>query len=242
MKKHHTSWVLETKDDLAWFDTGESCSRTAYLAGINILKTNHIFLSHAHMDHIGGLPLLLWNLAKIRALTKRGLRETIVLHTPLLSVSEHVLSLLDTSEFPSSALPLQTELITPGIICNNPNLTVEAAGTLHVPLSPEGCPRAFCFRIRTEGKTLIYSGDLKDVSELDSWLSEGCDMLMIENGHHTPSKTAEYLAQKQFKIKTFLFLHHGRTMLEHPEVEKAKTRKKWSGKLIFAEELMSFNL
>ena len=63
---HHTALAFEVGDTLYWFDAGESCSRTAHLMGIDLLKIKSIFISHTHMDHIGGLGNLLWNMRKAK--------------------------------------------------------------------------------------------------------------------------------------------------------------------------------
>ena len=49
--RRHTSFVVEDKGRVYWFDTGESCSYTAHLANIDLLSTRAIFISHTHMDH-----------------------------------------------------------------------------------------------------------------------------------------------------------------------------------------------
>ena len=42
--RNHTSWVLELDNgSVYWFDAGENCSRTAYLAAVDILNVKDIF-------------------------------------------------------------------------------------------------------------------------------------------------------------------------------------------------------
>ena len=81
--RHHTSVALETAKGLYWLDAGECCSYTAYLMGIDLLKTRGIFISHCHMDHIGGLGNLLWNIRKLTVVEKRKtLAEKISVFVP----------------------------------------------------------------------------------------------------------------------------------------------------------------
>ena len=54
--RHHTSWVLRYRNELYWFDAGENCSYTAHLAGLDLLTSRAVFISHPHIDHIGGFP------------------------------------------------------------------------------------------------------------------------------------------------------------------------------------------
>ena len=63
--RKHASVVLESQDHLYWFDAGEGCSYTGHLMGLDLLKTGKIVISHTHMDHVGGLGNLLWNIRKL---------------------------------------------------------------------------------------------------------------------------------------------------------------------------------
>ena len=68
--RHHTSLAIESEGRYYWFDAGESCAYTAHLMGVNLQAVSDIFISHPHMDHVGGLPHLLWTIRKLSASTK----------------------------------------------------------------------------------------------------------------------------------------------------------------------------
>ena len=63
---HHCSLVLETEHGNYWFDAGENCAHRAYTSGIDVLKVRAIFVSHMHIDHIGGLPNLMFTINKVK--------------------------------------------------------------------------------------------------------------------------------------------------------------------------------
>ena len=64
---YHQSLALEINKNIYFFDCGEGCSRRAHLKGLDILKTKAVFVSHTHMDHVGGLGNLLWNMRKLHS-------------------------------------------------------------------------------------------------------------------------------------------------------------------------------
>ena len=57
---HHTSILLKINEALYFFDCGEGCGYSSYtMLGKEIASTKAIFISHQHIDHIGGFSHLL---------------------------------------------------------------------------------------------------------------------------------------------------------------------------------------
>ena len=218
--RHHTSWVLRHDGGLFWFDAGENCSYTAHLAGIDLTASRAVFLSHPHLDHVGGLPNLLWTIAKLRIIGKQPRQFELPIYTASTAQIEAVFQMLGVTEFPcrSQIIPLRE-----GIVLASP-IQVEARGNRHLPPAPSGEARSFSFRITAEGKTILYSGDVDSIRELDGWTGQ-CDLLLMENGHHQPEEVCRYLAEINAKIGRLVFVHLGRAMLRDPEGLTARCRE-----------------
>ncbi|MBE6601542.1 MAG: ribonuclease Z [Ruminococcaceae bacterium] len=213
--RNHVSWVLETGGFLYFFDAGEGCSKAAHLLGLDLLATKQIVISHPHMDHVGGLANLLWT---IRKLMKRYHRPFVA---PCLEVSvsafdtwNGVMQILrNTEDNFENSYPIVSHGIAAGLLFDDGTVRVTAYPNTHI--KPEnGVFRSFSFLIECEGKRLVYSGDIKSYSELDSAIGEGCDVLIGETGHHKIDDVYAYTSQKQ--IGKVFFSHHGREILNDP--------------------------
>ena len=110
---------------------------------------------------------------------------------------------------------------TDGVIFDNGGLRVTARHNGHMGETSQPY-HSFSFLIEAEGRKAVYSGDVKDISELDGWLD--CDLLMMETGHHDPIAVARYLKSLSVGPKRLLYVHHGRTMLADPAGCEAQAR------------------
>jgi ribonuclease BN (tRNA processing enzyme) len=241
--RHHSSFVIEHRDSIYWFDAGETCSYTAYLLGIDLFATRAIFISHTHMDHIGGLPNLLWTLRKLNTIAEPEARrlssKTVKIYLPDLAVWRGIMQLLKGTEG-DFALDFQLEpsRVEDGLIFDEDGLRVIALHNRHM-----GTPQAgerwqcFSFRVEANGQSLVYSGDVKNIRELDLLLDD-CDALLMETGHHAVEDICHYLKEAHKPVGQLVFTHHGVPILTDPAGELQKARAILGDRVSFAYDGM----
>ena len=213
-ERHHTAWALECMGRLYWFDAGECCAYTAHTMGVDLLSISDIFISHPHIDHVGGLPNLIWTVRKLCGRLKTEPKfKNITVHTPNADIFNGTMMLLCNADW-QSRNPYKTDFaqITDGVLLQNSQITVTARHNMHMKPTEEGY-QSFSFLIETDGKRIVYSGDIASPDELEPLIADGCDALLTETGHHDPVEICEYM--KNRNIGHIYFLHHGRPIIHN---------------------------
>ena len=236
------SFVVEADDKVYWFDAGEGCSYAAHLMGIDLLAVRAIFISHCHIDHIGGLENLVFNMGKLNNRSPQAPKplegREMGLFIPDMSVWEAAKGVLAPTG--SVLMPgIQATECCDGELFNDGTVRVNAIHNRHMGEPEPGDPwRSFSYGIETGARKAVYSGDVRHVSELMPILDD-CDALLMETGHHKVEEVCSFLKDCGKCPRQLVFVHHGRAILADAEAEAAKARDILGDRVRVAEDGMT---
>jgi len=221
-ERQHASFVIENDDRLYWFDAGEGCTRTAHLLGFDLLKTRAVFLSHMAMDHIGGLPRLLWTLRKLNQQSPRHplSARDLTVFIPHPQAWNGIIEMLEATTHNHFARDFLLRVIQyhDGEVFAEDGMRVTAFHNSHqgMPWKDNEWP-SYGFRMEIDGRAIIYSGDVSQLAELDPLLQKPCDLAIIDASHGSLAEIANYIKQRGFPISRLALFHLDAEMAANPQ-------------------------
>jgi ribonuclease BN (tRNA processing enzyme) len=207
--RHHCAFAFEHNERLYWFDAGEGCSYTAHTMGVDVTRLRKVVISHPHMDHIGGLANLFWTVRKLHRVRCKPQICDIDLFVPDMRIWEGVSALLDRG----AGEHVKAREYEDGLLFDDEGFRVTALHNRHIAHEDGTSWRSFGFLIECEGRRIVYSGDTKGVEDFAP-LMDGCDLLLMETGHHFAPVVAGELLELGIFPGRLAFIHHGRSILD----------------------------
>lgn len=225
-------------------------------AGARIEDLELIAITHLHVDHVADLPAILktgFFSGRSRPLPLAGpdgnevmpaMDEFVrILFDPAKGAFRYLSGFLDGSGglFRLDVHPVPSRSGTPRTVFEHAAFRVDAVGVRHGPLP------ALAYRIISEGKRIVFSGDLNGDNPAFARLARGADVLVMDHAvpddadpvarrlHATPREIGRMAGEAGVKM---LLLSHsmGRTLGREDESLTA-IRQHYQGPVRFAEDL-----
>ena len=208
-----SSFLLETEKGKYLFDAGEGTSFSLLRNKIDFNQINFIFITHSHIDHLGGLFLLI----QMMHLAQR--RTPLNIYLPQEAVSG-VESFLQSLYLFKEKLSLRLNLhpIKPNFVFKNEEIEISAYLNRHLSGNEEvireynfpNQMQSFCFVINLsagstkDDKKLVYSGDIASSDDLANLIFDA-DLLITECMHPKLDRLLSLI--KESKVKSAIFTH-----------------------------------
>ncbi len=192
-----SSILLEGAGTCLLLDAGEPCTQRISEEGISPTRPDAVFVSHAHADHISGLPLLL------QANRLSGRDRPLALHLPAHTIDPLRIWMKalgidpDNAGYPLELLALQSDQAIP---CGN--LKVTPFSTTHDCKEDR---ESFGFVVAGPHRQLIYSSDLGSASDLLPALTTNARILICEMAHIDPESLITVL--QEYTLELLVLTH-----------------------------------
>lgn len=237
-QRDNTSLFLHAPSGGLLIDCPGSVFQKLLRAGDDPNRLQAVLVTHAHPDHIYGLPALLHELWLL------GRTTPIDIHANAHAM-EVARQLIDTFGLDEKPLPLRLHLIPEeenALVIDNREFTVHTSPVRHVvpTVAVHITPRYAGSRVVT------YSSDTTPCSALVN-LAQGSDILIHECASHRPNEahtTPEEAGQvaAQAEVKELILIHYSERLAKDAEGTVLRAQKFFSGLVRLAKEFEILDL
>ena len=240
--RDNTSLVWDAPDGALLIDCGGRAYQQLLRAGVDPARLRAVLLTHAHPDHIYGLPALLFHL------WLAGYPGTLDIHAnaPTLGTARRLVDALDLERNGHMCRVAWHTLPADG------EHFVEECDTYRLSVAPvqHSIPcHAVKIEDRTSGQTLVYSSDPPPYAELEQF-ARGAHTLIHEattsnpnegHGHTTPRQAGEIATRAG--VKRLLLIHFSAryTMPEADAIAEVRAGG-FEQEVAITEDLASYRL
>jgi len=182
-----TSIGLWRRRSLYLFDAGDSIAADFAQRAIPLDALRAVFITHLHVDHIGGLPLLIQYLQ----LNERTAPLRIYLPDASLEGVSDYLRLLYL--WPMAQFPLELRPVSGGTAYEDDTHHLEGGEPQRAKAGERAESQAFSYLVAVDGKTIYYSGDLAGPEEAAKQ-ADSVDLAVVELAHFTAEELGAALS------------------------------------------------
>ena len=233
--RDNTFLAFESQKDIILLDCGGSPYHKLLKAGLNPEHLTGIILTHAHPDHIYGLPSLIHHFI----MTKRAAPLPVYANRSVLRVVKGVLGIMGLKR---DFLILNEIPREEGhTIVDNEEYAIQTSPVRHVVPTV-----AVKITAKLSGASVVYSADTAPCPELLA-LARGADFLFQEcstareiRGHTTPWQAGK-LAQ-WCGVKRLILVHLGPSLAEEPDRVLDEVRAYYKGEVEIADDFGVYEL
>lgn len=180
----HMSIAVQIREKTYLMDIGTGATRKMIEACIDPLTVEALFLTHLHFDHVADLPVFVigsWMSDRKTAPTIYGPERTQEMVDHLFEGGAYDVDIAARAKYPQRQQNLEVlrpvvRLIEPGVIFEDDRLKVTALLVNHIP---EDICKCYGFRLESEGKSVVFSGDTRALPEMKDFAKDA-DLLIHE--------------------------------------------------------------
>ncbi len=201
-----TSVLIQTSGRYYLLDAGEPANATLVRMGLRSGQLSGTFVTHGHIDHTGGLPVVIEQAEKWRHVFPDIKMDVFLPEEKMVPALQAWRVANHASRFDQS---VKVYSYVKGHVYSDDAISVEAFPTAHMGDPEKTDGRSFALKFTMEGKKVLFTGDLAhDFHDFPLDAADGCDVVFSELTHYPLEKAIPTLEKLHTGLLVFYHLHN----------------------------------